>query len=439
MKPSNYNIFFPFEDKMIGYNSISDRFVILDPFLYDLFVASINDSSLHELSNVHENISTILEDNGFIIAKEVNELDKIKQISYKHDFDDKSYTLIINPTMNCNFKCWYCYETHIKDSKMSQETQGKIVKFVDSILLEKKNTLEIFRLDWFGGEPMLYFDKTILPLLKEIHPKMIKNNIQFSSSFTTNGLLITQNILDECKRYGVRFFQITLDGHRERHNKVRYISKNKGSYDKIVQNIKLCLANQSEVSVRINISEETVSDLLKVIDDFKDISDIDRRYLGFSFHEVWQNEQSLNTDISSIIEEFRFNGFICNYTGDNTASINNSCYADKLNQATINYNGEVFKCTARDFESSSKEGELLDDGVIQWNEKQKKRLYESRFTNPPCLDCKILPICNGGCSQHRMEHVGEDYCIHNFDENAKLEVVKQKFLSTISREHLQVI
>lgn len=114
------------------------------------------------------------------------------------------------------------------------------------------------------------------------------------------------------------------------------------------------------------------------------------------------------------------------------ATITNSCYADKLNQVTINYNGDVFKCTARDFKPSLREGYLDDDGKIIWNENFQKRMFDSRFSNTFCQSCKILPLCNGGCSQHRLENLGIDYCIHNFDENEKLEIIKQKFHTRIA-------
>ena len=35
-------------------------------------------------------------------------------------------------------------------------------------------------------------------------------------------------------------------------------------------------------------------------------------------------------------------------------------------------------------------------------------------------------------SQHRLENLGIDYCIHNFDENEKLEIIKQKFYTRIA-------
>ncbi len=431
MKASYYNVFYPREDKIIGYNSISDNFVVLEPILHELFQASINENQISELKNVHIDLFDVLLDKGFVIDEEVNELNVIKEISDKTDYDDTTYELIINPTMNCNFKCWYCYETHIKDSKMNSATLEKVVKFVDNVLEEKKGKLKNFILEWFGGEPLLYFEKTVLPVLKEVYPKMVANNINFRSGFTSNGLLINQDVINKCKKYGVENFQITLDGHRERHNQVRFVSKKRGSYDDIVANIKLCLQNELTVITRINVSDETISDLLKVIDDFKDVTPKDKKHLIFSFHEVWQEEKDLTADISDIVEEFRRNNLRCAYIGESNASITTSCYADKLNHATINYNGDVFKCTARDFESKSREGVLQDSGEIEWNEIFQKRVYDTRFKNKPCLECKILPICNGGCSQHRIENENEDYCIYGFNEESKVNIIKEKFNSRL--------
>jgi len=432
MKTSKYNLFFPYQDKKVGYNSLSDSFIVLEPLLHDLFIASVNENQVEALKGVHENLFDTLVKNGFIINDEFNELEEIKRISYETDFNEENFELTINPTMNCNFKCWYCYETHIKESKMSDETLTRICSLIDNVLEQKKGVLKNFNLQWFGGEPLLYFYKTVLPLLEWTYPKMIQNNINFVSGFTTNGILITQQLLDECLKYGVKHFQITLDGHRERHNVVRYISKNKGSYDEIISNIKLCLKNKAIVTARINVSEETIYDLYRIIEDFEDVSDEDKKYLTFSFHEVWQNEKRLVSDISPIVDEYRQHGLKTGFIGESTASILNSCYADKLNHATVNYNGDVYKCTARDYESSSREGVLEDDGAITWNDKFQKRIYDTRFQNKPCLECKILPICNGGCSQQRIEHIGVDYCVHNFDESSKLEVIMEKFKSRMT-------
>ena len=282
----------------------------------------------------------------------------------------------------------------------------------------------------FGGEPLLYFKKTILPLSEKILDLTSKNGVNLSTGFTTNGLLIDDFFIVNAKKFNVSGLQITLDGHRERHNQVRFISKEKGSYDEILNKIKLCVFNDIYVTVRLNISEETLDNLNLICNDFLDINEFNKQFISFSFHEVWQNEKNLNSDISNIIDFYRENGFKCDHLLDSETALKNSCYADKFNQATINYNGDVFKCTARDFKSENREG-ILDSNGINWNEKFTKRIYETRFKNKPCLECKILPLCNGGCSQQRIENENMDYCIYNFDENLKIDVVKNKLKSRL--------
>lgn len=431
MKSSFYNVFFPYNSKMIGYNSLSDKFLILDPLQEKLFNASIQESCIDKLKNIDSKLYNTLEEEGFIIDDNKNELERIRNISNSHDFSKDKYDLIINSTMNCNFKCWYCFESHIKNSKISKETLISIENHIDKVLKQQFNNLKYFHLSWFGGEPLLYYKKIILPLLKSVYPKMKKNNILFYSTFTSNGYLITEQMVKEFKKFGVSNLQITLDGNKERHNKVRYVSKSKGSYDKIIENIILCLNKGVNITVRINISKETLNGVEEIAENFTHLTPYEKKHLNFSIHKVWQ-EKDIHDDISKVVMYFRNKNFSVNYIGDNRGGIQSSCYADHKNQATINYNGDIYKCTARDFNSDNKEGVLNDNGEINWDKsKLKKRLKDSRFNNAPCLDCKILPICNGGCSQVRMENLDKEYCVYNFDSQKKMRLVKERFYSRL--------
>ncbi len=198
---------------------------------------------IEQLEEVHPDFYHHLINTGFIIPLDTDEVEKVKILVRNIDQEnDNSYHIIINPTMNCNFKCWYCYETHIKKSKITENDLSKVKKFISSVL--NKPNLEYFSLSWFGGEPLLYFNETVLPVLEYVAPIIEKKKLGFSSDFTTNGLLITQEILNQCKKHGVNDFQITLDGHRDRHNEVRFVSKERGSYDEIVKNIKLAVKNE---------------------------------------------------------------------------------------------------------------------------------------------------------------------------------------------------
>lgn len=428
MKTSKFNSFFPHEGKIIGYNAYKNDFTILDPELYDLFQAAEREN-INDLLEVHPTFYTHLKEKGFIIPRNIDEIEQVKSLVYEIDQKNNSiFHVVINPTMNCNFKCWYCYETHIKDSKMGELEIIKVLNFISHVLNQKE--LKQFSLSWFGGEPLLYFNKTVLPILEKVSALCKEKNIKLHSDFTTNGLLINQDLVDKCMNFGVKHMQITLDGHRERHNKVRYISKEKGSYDEIIKNIKICLKSGMYITCRLNISKETLKDIEKVVDDFSELDEASRNYLNFSFNQVWQEKEDLHEAMIKTMTYFKQNNFHITYNKD-MDSVRESCYADKRNQATINYNGEVFKCTARDFNSENKEGVLQEDGLIEWNEKFDLRM-NAKFKNPPCLDCKILPICNGGCSQNALDNIGKDYCVNDFDESKKLEIVKNKFLVAIS-------
>ena len=427
MKHSKYNIFFKHEDLTVGFNSYSQEFIVIDPLLHDLYCAGMSNNDFSELEHLHANYYNFLVEKGFLVEENIDEYQRVKDLSIQIDNNTSSFLLTINPTMNCNFKCWYCYETHIKDSKMDTQTIKAVNSFVLNVV-KNQTGLKNFDLSFFGGEPLLYFDKVIYGILKSSYDICIENDIIFSSGMTTNGLLLTQERINICKKYNLNSFQITLDGNREQHDKVRFIAEGKGSFNKIVDNIKMAARNGLKVNVRINCSKETLNGIQDILESFASLTNEEKKYINFDVHKVWQ----VQDDIERELNDFRFllkdNGYAISMGG--YGSLISSCYADKRNQATINYNGEVFKCTARDFTNSSGEGMLKNDGSIQWNEKYERRL-NSKFNNPPCKECKILPICGGGCTQLALENFGIDYCVHNFDENSKLEQVKSLFKSNI--------
>jgi uncharacterized protein len=412
---------------MVGFNSYTTEYIILEQMLYEMYDACFKQKSFEELTEVHPEFYDFLYEKGFLVDETLDELQRVKDYSHQIDNDETLYELHINPTMNCNFKCWYCYETHIKDSKMSQETITNTVKYVENIFHEKKQ-LKRFSLGWFGGEPLLYYKKVVLPILSSVHALSLKHGVMFSSAMTTNGLLIDEEVIETAKQYGLNFFQITLDGNRERHNKVRFISEERGSYDQIVSNIVSLARAGLDVLIRINCSAETFDGIKEIAADFLHVENETRQFIKFDFHAVWQEDQ----DIADVLFEtrlyFRQMGFTVQSGSLN--SVKDSCYGDHKNHATINYNGEVFKCTARDFTKANSEGLLDANGSISWNAKLEKRLH-IKFQNKPCLECAILPICGGGCTQQALEHEGVDYCVNDFDEDKKRKIVINKFLETL--------
>ena len=374
--------------------------------------------------------------NGFIIEDNINEFEIYENLYYKRRFSKKSYELTINPTLDCNLRCWYCYEDHVKKSGISEAMHNTIIEH-----LKYKCEIEPFNdliLSFFGGEPILK-PVAIKKLLVRIKELAIKYNFTLHIHFTTNGTLLPKSLLNELKDCKVSF-QITIDGCKNNHNSIRIKKNLKGennTYDTIIKNIKL-ITNEllnSQINIRINFSNDTLYNLESLVDD---LEFCDRKKVSFSLHKVWQiDSKSINkSKLFDFIQYANSRLFMVNFMI--LKNQYNTCYADNYNQAVINYNGNIYKCTARNFNEENSEGVLEKEGFIKWkNDKLMDRTNIRIADN--CKKCKLLPSCPGVCSQKRIENKGkilcaldndftvEDYIVHNF--NAK--IIREKIsLST---------
>lgn len=429
MKLSQFNNSVYYNDGVLLYNALSNRFLKVEPLLSELVDSAKANGNIEDLEGYHPGFYQALVKNGFVIDNAVDEIAYVKKIREKVDLeDDTQYQLVINPTMNCNFKCWYCYEAHEKGSKMGEPVMDNVKKHIAAVV-ESMPNLKDFHISWFGGEPLLYYEQVIVPVMHYVKELFAGRTARFSTGFTTNGFLINESMFDEFQTYNIVNFQITLDGTRNTHDAVRFVNAKRGSYDDILHNILSLCRNRLSVSIRINYTSSNLNDLEEIVADLLPLEDEFRQYLKISFHKVWQEKDyTLIERVRELHRFFRGKGFRTTFGDvDLPDTVRNSCYADKKNHATINYNGEVFKCTARNFSSDAKEGTLHEDGTITWNQKFYDRL-DSKFKNKPCLSCSILPICNGGCSQEAIEHK-DDYCMYDFDEQRKKGVVLNRYLN----------
>lgn len=428
MKESKYNVFFEHNNVILGYNTLYETGISIDKKIFPVLLNGIQEN-LVLFAAKHPQIYDTLMRERFVIQDHIDEIAEIKDVLGKTNNDESEFDVTINPTMNCNFRCWYCYETHMKGTKMPADVVKQTINYIKKTI-DDKPSLKRLKISWFGGEPLMYFKDIVQPILSEVKEYISHRNIQLSSRFTTNGYYINDNILEFCKNHSVHHFQITLDGHKEKHNLVRFTKPGVNTYDRIISNILLCIKKGLSVSVRINLSIETHSDTDEILNSFENLTPDERTLLRFSIHKVWQEDEQVTTHIEAVVEKIRSRGFNCVSFYSTPNTIRSSCYADKKNYAIINYNGEVFKCTARDFSSQNSVGKLTRGGEIEWNETCEKREQANTLNRENCLKCSILPICNAGCSQKRLENPLE-HCLYGHNEQAKKEFAKKVLLEKL--------
>jgi uncharacterized protein len=167
---------------------------------------------------------------------------------------------------------------------MDSDTVDNLIKYI-KYLIEKRRITSL-HLDWFGGEPLLGFDKVIKPIAIEAKKYCDENNVVFWMTMTTNGFLIKDFMIPFFKDYNTTSFQITLDGNEEQHNKVRYYGKQKrGSYSTIVKNVCL-LAQDIGVQLRINYTRDILDKITDIITSFP--QEI-RKNIRIALVQVWQD------------------------------------------------------------------------------------------------------------------------------------------------------
>ena len=429
MKSSYYNTITKVDQYFIFFNSFSGSYLIVSSKQYNIYEQYSN--SIDIIKNIDPDFFDILKKNGFIVNSNIDEHSQHAYLRLKRKFTNNIYHIIINPTLNCNLSCWYCYENHIDSSEISDELLTSLIKNI-----EVKYTNEPFKqliITFFGGEPLIKTKKTI-SVIDYLKSFTKKRDIALIVDFTTNGTIITNEFLNSLKDCQSSF-QITLDGSQFIHDEVRFFKASKsGSYQTILQNIEKIQNELKSVKIiiRINYNTKTLNYIENILDD---LSFMDKKKCSISLHRIWQVEkESINSDdIIRTLELIMSRGYIVDYSP--LAFTDYKCYADNNNQLLLNYNGDIFKCTSKDFTKENSCGKLLSDGLIEFDFKHiNKRLSVQLPEN--CLKCTLLPSCCGQCSQNLLdgdtmcylddiEISFEDYIVYNFKRAILEDKIKQ--------------
>ncbi|MBN1988286.1 MAG: radical SAM protein [Bacteroidales bacterium] len=427
-KLSNYNFFVEYKGRVILHNLLTGSLFSFERDLFDKINISLNKINSSDKINPH--IFDLLVNTGFIIDSEFDEIDYIRLSYIKEMAINPFYRLTINPSLECNFSCWYCYQNHPK-GHMSQEVQNKIKLLCDNLI--NGNQVSGINLGWFGGEPLMYFNEVVYPLSYQIKKIVDDKNLRFYNSITTNGFLATQDLISKFREIELSEFQITLDGDEKRHNKIRN-HNGKPSFSRIAENINLIVNsnNDAKICLRINYDKKTFNGLNSIFKYFANI----KNNIYIDLQRVWQTYEEEGMPIGNSAIEFSNqcieNGFklMNSYitTGKGTP-----CYADRMNFAHINFDGKVYKCTARNYEEKNELGIIDDKGFIKWHTGKLMPPHRKfSFDNEQCLKCKYLPICLGPCFQKRFEKTLEaGYCFaQGYNEFIKDYIIlkyRQKF------------
>lgn len=401
-KISKYNIWI---DNIL-YNSFSDRFISFkDDEVSDIkYLFNNLDEFKSDYPDLFENFQKL----GFIIHSNFDELEYIIFQNKNTVFNNRDYHLTINPTLQCNYKCWYCcvedQGTIYRKERMNDETIEKLKKHI-KYMIENEHISSLL-LDWFGGEPLMYFYEVMIPICEYAKELCDKYGIKLTNHITTNAFFIDSQILTKLKKIRVSSFQITIDGGREKHNSIKN-HDGVGHFDKIIKNINSICEEIDNVNVvlRINYDKQSLNTVSSVIEKIKKTN---KDKIIVDFQRVWQiefdrNEEGDNLKLLKVKNKFEEAGFKTAYFANKKKNFT-CCYSDRFYHRVVNYDGKVFKCSARNYDDELCIATINNNGSMNFNLNVVSKIFsDTTFNNQRCLNCQLLPLCYGPCIQKYYE------------------------------------
>ena len=343
---------------------------------------------------------------GFIVAKDIDEVAGLKQMYDSHRFDERNLMLTIAPTMACNFGCDYCFQGANKPSEtMGQEVQDAIVALVER---GATNGVKSVGVTWYGGEPLLR-----LNVIEALSDRMIevcnRTGMKYNASVVTNGYKLTLEAARALHKRGVTWIQITLDGTPEYHDTRRYLLGGKGSFEKIIDNLK-AIVDEVPIAytIRVNIDSRNFNDIHTLIDYLSDQGLAKKRNFNMYFAPVEATTEGCHVvkDVTmtknsygQLEADLYEHGLRVGLTGiPQPPRFHGTCGAVRPAALVILPTGDLHKCWDTVSWPDRKVGTIFKLEELRGNALNIKWLEWTPFDNHTCKNCKLLPNCAGACA-----------------------------------------
>jgi uncharacterized protein len=415
MKISNYTFLFKgSEGEFYIYNSLSNALISIEEGVYNIIEKCKKDKTNIEVELLGSEMVELLENKRFVVENEKDELLAYKAIINNLRNKDNYVHLTVAPTMDCNFRCHYCFEQNITKTYIDDNVIDALIKNI----LNRRNLDSLF-LTWFGGEPLM-----ALPQMKMIYDKLMTfwGDRTFESNIITTAYFIDKQAIQTLKDIRVTNMQITLDGLKESHNKIKFTENCNDVFSKIIKNVDLLVAEYPELRItfRVNLTKQNISEYIPL---YKFLTE---HYAGnnigvvpaFVMDRTNKNEDKKlffsNKESSEIILALMWKHNIHSPAIRYPERMFYECAIRNINTMNIDPEGYVYKCWEIIGNKKYAVGKLDTNGDIadtNYTQLNRQLFGADPLSDKTCTQCSYLPVCNGGCPIHRIQNEFEGW--HN--------------------------
>lgn len=317
-----------------------------------------------------------------------------------------SFGFVIMPTERCNFRCTYCYES-FERGRMSDANVAALDAAIDRVTA----TAPQFALGFFGGEPLVCSD-LVLHFSRRAFEAMASRGLPYAASIATNGSLLSAELFEELLDAGVVSYQITVDGDRATHDSQRVSLGGRGTFDRIVRNLRSMASTDADFVcvIRCNLPVHLRASALDLLSaqDLEFVRD-DRRFI-VDVQTVWASDRqtvgshdaSCGVGMQQALDYYVLNRQLSDHgirtvTYDQASGIlSKACYAGKRNWFIVGPDLALYKCTVVFDNERNRVGRIAPDGIIEVDA-DKNQLWtgSNALTDVGCSGCHLRVPCGG--------------------------------------------
>lgn len=394
---SKYNLYISNENYLMIYNTLSGAIVKLSCVDHnEILKSNLNDEQFTDLYN-----------SGIIVESQKSEIEKMKN-HLKNRFSEvlnDNYRFEIMVTHKCNLHCTYCYQ-----KKIIQNLNHMDKSTIKATILFIKNTTSNSNITFYGGEPLLNYDSLFV----------ILDNLgnRYNYTIITNGTLINEIKFKKLAEKGLKDCQITLDGLKEIHDLKRSFNNGNGTYNTILKNIIKILNFDINITIRINISNQNLKDIKKLLYYFMEIGLYKK--VKFSISDViGYDDNNCYEKIIKIYDRFSKLGFNINIP----ATL--PCLISSGKSFTIDNKGFIYPCMYY----AGVDMTMNVGNVFSGIDNEKLNRFINLTPWDDCLECENVGVCAGGC-RLRASSINSKGCQKSFFRQA----IEREVLATYYSE-----
>lgn len=335
-------------------------------------------------------------------------------------------------TSKCNLSCIYCYE----DGGFKDKVYYCSPNLIDQIARIFKNYKCTYNTDelvlmFYGGEPTLE-TSNIINCVRTLS----RLGLGVNYSIFTNAYNIPVDLLKTIVDHQFAAVQVTIDGEKNIHDKMKPTRSGKGSFDRVFSNLLKLLRTGVNVTLNMNFNVTNVESIKSFLKNNVFLREFPTLEVAFAPVFVTKHKEPVLGDRRSWKEiGADWYALIClshelGYRTDLLRLLNRGlCSYHSQNTLIVHPSGSIYKCIGASGEGPFYIGNLETalQNLRAFHEEIRNRTVIPFDNCEKCRVCKFLPICLGGCRFHAIEENGSiqnPYCHWDLIDSCDAQLIR---------------